>query len=95
MHEITDSLARAFDRIGDFEAVQAGVTPDELLAAVNRLQESIGIDDRARAMIGERLDGIRGSSKAPGHVLLGLILGLITAELDAEARSRQRAPTTT
>lgn len=84
MDRITDTLARAFDRIDDFERVQSGVRGKELVEAVDRLQESVGIDDDARALIGERLDQIKGSDKAPGHVLLGVIVGLIAAELRSD-----------
>lgn len=88
MTEIADSLARAFDRIADFQTVQIGCTSDELLDAVTRLQESVGIADEPRAVIAERLDTIAGSSRAPGHVLLGVIVGLMAAELAAEATRR-------
>ena len=88
LDEINDSLARAFARIDDFESVQAGVGGQDLIDAVVRLQESVGIDDEARALIGERLRE-RGdaSRRAPGHVLLGIILGLIAAELHSETES--------
>jgi hypothetical protein len=86
VNEITDSLDRAFDRIDDFEAVQSGCSGDELVPAVTRLQESVGILDESRSLIAERLAGIKGAPKARGHVLFGLILGLMAAELDAEAR---------
>ena len=82
MREITDSLARAFDRIEDFQAVQRDARPDELAGAVECLQESVGVNDDERALFAERLDCIRGSDRAPGHVLLGLILGLMAAEED-------------
>jgi hypothetical protein len=85
MDEITDNIGRAFDRIDDFKAVQAGVDADELLDAVIRLQESVGIEDEARAVIGERLDARVGSTPAPGQVLLGVIIGLIAAQLGSEA----------
>ncbi len=88
MAEITDSLARAFDRIADFQAVQSGRSGKELLEAVTRLQESVGIGDEPRAVIAERLDTIAGSSRAPGHVLLGVIVGLMAAELDTESAPR-------
>lgn len=81
---ITASLDSAFDRIADFQAVQGGSSADELLAAVIRLQESVGIADEPRALIAERLNRIDGSSRAPGHVLLGVIVGLMAAELATE-----------
>jgi hypothetical protein len=86
MNEIADSLDRAFDRITDFEAVQSGRSADELVAAVTRLQESVGILDESRSLIAERVAEIKGAPRARGHVLLGLIVGLMAAELDAEAR---------
>ena len=88
MSAINDSLARAFARIDDFEAVQANAGGRELIDAVARLQESVGVDDEARALIGERLRERRDASRrAPGHVLLGIILGLIAAELRSETES--------
>lgn len=84
MAEITDSLARAFDRIADFQVVQSESSSDELLEAVTRLQESVGIADGPRALIAERLATVPGSSRAPGHVLLGVIVGLMAAELADE-----------
>ena len=88
MEELTETLTRAFDRIGDFQAVQAAASGDELLGAVIRLQESVGIDDDVRGLIAERLEEIRGSQRAPGHVLLGLILGLTAAALETEKPRR-------
>jgi len=86
MSDATDSLAGALARIDDFEAVQADVCGQELVDAVARLQESVGLDDEARARIGEWL-GERGSAsrRAPGHLLLGIVVGLMTAELRSEA----------
>ncbi|MEO8092935.1 MAG: hypothetical protein ABI726_09545 [bacterium] len=80
MREISDSLARAFDRIDDFQAVQRGRDAEALREAVECLQKSVGIRDPERSLLVERLDAIRGSGEARGHVLLGLILGLIAAE---------------
>ena len=81
MNEITDSLERAFDRIDDFQAVQSGRSGEQLVDAVLCLQEAVGIRDDTRVLIKERLDAIKGSSRAPGHVLLGVIVGLMAAEL--------------
>ena len=80
MNEISDSLARAFDRVDDFQAVQHGASPDDLREAVDLLQESVGIRDAERSLLVERLDEIRGAEFAPAHVLLGLILGLMAAQ---------------
>jgi hypothetical protein len=70
-----DRLATAFDRIDDFLAVQS---PGLTLDAVLRLQEAVGIDDHARALIGERLATLeqRGQRAAVGSLLLGLLIGL-------------------
>ena len=80
VREITDSLATAFDRIEDFQAVQRSADPIALREAAELLQESVGISDDERVLIRERLDGIGGSKRAPGHVLLGLIVGLMASE---------------
>jgi len=80
---LADNVARAFDRIADFEAVQRGADSDELLAAVTRLQESVGIDDEARVVLRERL-AARGWSASTGQVALGLVVGLMAAELGSE-----------
>jgi hypothetical protein len=68
-------LATAFDRIDDFLAVQ---TPGLTLDAVLRLQEAVGIDDRSRALIGERIAALeqRGQCAAAGSLVLGLLVGL-------------------
>lgn len=84
MTDVATSLERAFARIGDFNSVQHGRPQAELEAAVELLQESVGIDDDARAVLHAQLDGIPGSGRAPGHVLLGLIVGLTAAELRRE-----------
>ena len=86
MDGIDDSLACALARIDDFESVQAGVRGQDLLDAVVCLQESVGIDDEARARIGEWIQRAWQSfPPSPGHVLLGIIIGLMAAELHADA----------
>lgn len=85
MNEITTSLARALDRIDDFEAVQSDRSAEELFDAVVLLQKSVGIGDETRALIRDRLEAIGGARNGRGHVLLGLIVGLTAAELEAEA----------
>ena len=84
VNEITDSLARAFAQIDDFQAVQHGSSEEELLDAVLLLQESVGIGDQTRAVIRERLESHSDVPNARGHVVLGLIVGLTAAALDAE-----------
>ena len=89
MDGVDHSLADALARIDDFEAVQAGVSGQDLVDAVARLQESVGLDDDARARIREWI-GERGSAsrRAPGHLLLGIIVGLMAAELCAGTSTR-------
>lgn len=91
MNEITDSLGRALERIRDFPAVQAGADCERLFEAVKLLQESVGVRREARRRFAEHLAEIGGSERAPGHVLLGAIVGLIAADLEAETRPREHA----
>jgi hypothetical protein len=75
-----DPLSQAFDRLEDFMAVWSdGIPPD----AVERLQESVGLDDEVRATFARRLDRLQPGA-SPSAVLLGLVLGLSAAQL-AEA----------
>ncbi len=84
MASMSSELQHAFDRLADFEAVQRGRSMEELIEAVCLLQESVGIDEQARALIRDRL-GQRGRVDGAGTVLLGVIVGLMAAELAAEA----------
>ncbi len=79
VREITDSVDTAFDRLADFQSVQAGADADQMLEAVTLLQESVGISDDDRVLLRDRLEEIRGTKPAKGAVLLGLILGLMAA----------------
>jgi hypothetical protein len=74
------TLAAAFDRICDFQAVQAGAGKEELQQAVGLLQESVCINDDERVLLCERLEDVGGFDGHHGHVLLGLILGLMAAQ---------------
>lgn len=76
------ALETAFDRIDDFLAVQAG---ELSMDAVLRLQESVGVDDDARAAFARRLSEVHPDA-APGAVLLGVLLGLSAAELSDRGR---------
>lgn len=79
------ALDRAFDRLADFVAVQGEALDVD---AVVLLQESLGIDDDARVLFGERLEQLQPTRPTPtGAALLGLILGLSAAELAAERDS--------
>jgi hypothetical protein len=80
---LTDALQAAFDRIEDFLAVQSGDGGAIALEPVMRLQESVGIDDDARAAFVARLSDVQPNAHA-GAVLLGLIVGLCAAELDRD-----------
>jgi hypothetical protein len=76
-------LARAFDRLDDFLAVQG---PRPGLDAVLALQQAVGIDARERAVIRERVAALTGGgdAAAAGPVLLGILVGLFAA---GDARS--------
>jgi hypothetical protein len=70
-------LGEAFDRLEDFLAVWSeGVTLD----AVERLQESVGVNTELRRMFADRLERMQPHAPAAA-VLLGLLLGLSAAEL--------------
>lgn len=71
-----DALSQAFDRLEDFMAVWSdGIPPD----AVERLQESVGLDDEARGVFADRLGRLQPDAH-PGAVLLGVVLGLSAAQ---------------
>lgn len=78
---MTTALDSAFDRLDDFLAVQAGAGPPALLDAVERLQESVGVDAAARGRIAARLEALRFDALS-GPVVLGLVVGLLAAELE-------------
>jgi hypothetical protein len=52
--------------------------------AVLRLQEAVGVDTEARAVIGARVSALRdgGHGSAAGAVLLGVLVGLFAASVD-------------
>lgn len=76
---MTDRLAAALERVDDFNAVQAQSGPDELGAAVLRLQEAVGIDDDSRAVLREGIERLKAKEHA-GGVMLGLVVGLFAAQ---------------
>lgn len=82
---LTDALQAAFDRIEDFLAVQADNAGQIAIEPVMRLQESVGVDDDARAAFAQRLQATQ-PDVSPGAVLLGLIVGLSAAQLQREGR---------
>ena len=82
--DLADPLSGAFDRIEDFLAVQASRSGPDLLDAVICLQESVAIDDGARQLVRERVSSIKAASEAPGTFMLGLVVGLMAAELAGE-----------
>ena len=76
------TLGQAFDRLDDFVRIwPEGISP----AAVERLQESVGVDAHVRELFAARLEGLQPDA-APGAVLLGLLLGLSTAQLAVDRR---------
>ena len=78
-----EQLDAAFDRIDAFLAVQSpGLTID----AVNLLQEAVGVDADARAIVRERVAALAAGPHAPtaGAVLLGILVGLFAADEDGD-----------
>jgi hypothetical protein len=75
------SLDEAFDRFGDFIAVQ-GRGPS--VEALDLMQEALGLDGESRRVMVERLErDFTEDFKAP-QVLLGVILGVSAAWLAQE-----------
>jgi hypothetical protein len=73
-----DPLIQAFDRLEGFVAVQraaGGITVE----GVQLLQESVGIAELERATIRERVESL--GPAHPASVLMGIVLGLLAAEL--------------
>lgn len=77
---ITPSLTAALDRIEDFRALHDGRPLDEAVDAVLCLQEAVGIDEDARAVVKERIYGERTAQEQRSPIFLGVIIGLLTAE---------------
>ena len=79
MRDVTSSLEQAFDRIDSFRAIHepGGVSPD----AVRCLLEAVGFDDGTKALVHERLYEAE-TTRDGSATLLGLIIGLLAAELD-------------
>ena len=86
--EISDALAEAFDRMGDFIAVQCAAHGCVGVEAVVLLQEAVGIDDTCRTIFNERLGELSPGSQG-GQVLFGLVLGLIAAQAERDQLRRQ------
>jgi len=80
---LTDALDEAFTRLEDFLAVQTADGGRLELDHVLRLQESVGVDDDTRAVFAQRLSAVQPDVPA-GAVLLGLLVGLSAAQLQAE-----------
>jgi hypothetical protein len=80
---LTVALQEAFDRMQDFLAVQAADGLPLELAQVLCLQESVGVDDQTRAVFARCLGEVQPNAPA-GAVLLGLLVGLSAAQLQAE-----------
>ncbi len=88
MDEIDESLDRALDRIDQFRMLQNDRPDEGRLEAVLCLQEAVGIGEQTRDLIRERLYEEAGSpgesNERPGAIFLGLIVGLLAAQLEAE-----------
>ena len=69
----------AFDRVDAFLAVQ-GHAPT--VDAVKLLQEAVGVDADARAVIAARLAALADAGQQPavGSLLLGVLIGLFAAD---------------
>lgn len=77
---VESGIATAFDRIDDFLSVQGQQLSSE---AVDLLQRSVGIEEETRAVIADRLE-LFDAEDGSGPVLLGVIVGLLAAQLHAE-----------
>ncbi len=82
MLAVTPDLARAFDRIDAFLAVQG---PAPAAEAVLALEAAAGVDDVSRAVIRQRVAALAdaGHGPATGSVVLGILVGLFAAETTA------------
>ncbi len=80
---LPESLEEAFDRFGDFIAVQ-GKRPS--VEALDLMQEALGLDHESRRVLMERLKSDFDDDFKGAQVLLGLILGVSAAELAEERR---------
>jgi hypothetical protein len=82
MLAVTPDLARAFDRIDAFLAVQG---PAPAANAVLALEAAVGVDDESRAVIRQRVAALAdaGHGAAAGSVVLGILVGLFAAERTA------------
>jgi hypothetical protein len=78
---LQDSLDEAFDRFGDFIAVQGRHPSVEALALV---QEALGLDGESRWLMIERLQSDFTEDFEAPQVLLGVILGVSAAGLAQE-----------
>jgi hypothetical protein len=79
MRDGTASLEQAFDQLDAFRAIHepGGVTPE----AVRCLLEAVGFDDGTKALVRDRLYETE-TSRDGSATFLGLIIGLLAAELD-------------
>ncbi len=79
MRDVTASLEEAFDQIDAFRSIHEPVGVS--LEAVLCLQEAVGIDAGTRALIRQRLYEAE-TSRDGSAAFLGLIIGLLAAQLD-------------
>ena len=84
MNEITASLERALDRIDEFRSLHDGTPAPEHQQSVRCLQEAVGIGEQSLGLIGERLFTPDSIARRPAEMLLGVIVGLLAAQFEAE-----------
>jgi hypothetical protein len=80
----SERLREAFDRIEDFLAVNRGLERDRYVDAVLCLQRAVGIGDRERDVISDRLERLDSGGERTSEQVGGLLLGLILAGLGEE-----------
>ncbi|MGI8461648.1 MAG: hypothetical protein ACR2OC_08460 [Solirubrobacterales bacterium] len=81
-------IEQAFQRLNEFVTVQRNSPQGLTLDSVLLLQESVGIENEARLAIAEQLRAIEGVPHPDsGQILYGLIVGLMAAQLEREARA--------
>ena len=76
------SLELAFDRIDDFAAVQRPLSMEDL-GPIVCLWEAAGVSDHERAALGRRIRQLASSEQA-GGLALGILIGLLAAQLSLD-----------
>ena len=91
MPQVTDSLSQALDRIEDFKAIHETCPGGVTIEDVNCLQEAVGITDPTRVLIRERIYEGEDAASEPSEMFLGVIVGLLAAQLAAEGAPGESA----